>query len=179
MNSYVLLAKSAVEKFIESGEMLLPKKELKKEFPREQAGAFVTIENKGELRGCIGTYLPTKKDIVEEIIYNAVAAATEDIRFRPITKSELPNLDYTVYVLSEPQPIGSVKKLDPEKFGVIMCSADDPSKCGLLLPDLEGVETVEQQLAICSQKAGLDLTKENCRLFRFRVKKHSSVKEDE
>jgi len=204
MNPLVLLAKSAVESFIREGKIILPSEDLPEKIRNQRAGTFVTIEKlkrgttrndtlnhaEKELRGCIGTYLPIQDNIAEEIIYNAVAAATGDYRFGPIIKKELPYLFYTVYILSEPELIDDVSKLDPKKFGVIVKTVPltfpdrtdvvfdghVPYKTGLLLPGLEGVETVEQQISIACQKGGIDLTKEKILIYRFTVERHKEEK---
>jgi uncharacterized protein (TIGR00296 family) len=150
----------------------------------------VTIEKNGELRGCIGTYLPTKENIAKEIIHNAIAAATEDYRFGSVREEELPHLSYTVYILSEPELVKDVSELDSKKFGVIVKTVSItfpdrtdvvfdghvPYKTGLLLPDLEGVETVEQQIAIVCQKGGIDLAKEKILIYRFIVERYQEEK---
>ncbi len=200
MNPYILLAKSAVENYINEGKIIEPPKDLPEEFLRRRAGTFVTIEEmvrqahheERELRGCIGTYLPTKINIAEEIIHNAVSAATEDYRFRPIKKEELPYLSYTVYILSYPGPVKDIKKdLDPKKFGIIVKTGPFaypnqenvvfngvvPYKTGLLLPDLEGVDTVEQQISIACQKGCIDPEKEKIFIYRFTVEKYGEVNE--
>lgn len=169
MNPLVFLAKSAVEIFIKEGGIIDLPEDLPKEFSGIKAGTFVTIKKNGELRGCIGTYLPTKENIAEEIIYNAIAAATEDYRFGPIREKELSELSYAVYILSEPELIDDVSKLDPKKFGVIVKTV---GKTGLLLPDLEGVDTAEQQLSIACQKGRIDSTKEKILIYRFTVERY-------
>jgi len=185
MNPYVLVAKLTVEKYIETGEIIKPPEDLSKEF-FEKAGVFVTIEKGGQLRGCIGTYLPTKENIAEEIISNAIAAATEDYRFTPIKKEDLSNLSYIVYILDKPEFIKDITELDHKKYGIIVktlpiISAQKtdvifnghlPSKTGLLLPDLDGVDTVEQQLSIACQKGGINPKNENILIYRFGVKKY-------
>lgn len=185
MNPYVLLAKSAVENYVSEGKIITPASDLPEEFFKRKAGTFVTIEKNGELRGCIGTYLPTRPTIAEEIIRNAISATTEDYRFGPIQKEELPFLSYTVYILSYPEVVNDVKELDPEKFGIIVKTTpfvypnqdvvfDDvvPHKTGLLLPDLEEVETVEQQIAIACQKGGIDPEREKIFIYKFTVEKY-------
>jgi uncharacterized protein (TIGR00296 family) len=102
MHPLVLLAKRSVETFIKEGKIIESPEDLPKEFLERKAGVFVTIEKNGELRGCIGTYLPIRENITKEVIHNAIAAATEDWRFGPVQKEELPYLSYTVYILSEP-----------------------------------------------------------------------------
>ncbi len=170
MNPYVFLAKSAVENFIRERKIISPSKNLPKEFFERKAGVFVTIEKNGELRGCIGTYLATKKNIAKEIIYNAIAASTEDYRFGPITEKELPYLSYTVYILSEPELIKDISELNPKKFGIIVKTIQN--KTGLLLPDLEGVETAKQQISIACQKGSIDISKEKILTYRFIVERY-------
>lgn len=188
MHPLVYLAKQAVETFIKEEKIILPSDDLPKKFLERRAGTFVTIKKSGDLRGCIGTYLATRKNIAEEIIYNAIAAATQDYRFKPVKKEELPYFSYFVYILSQPELIKDINELNPKKFGIIVktvpiVSADKidiisdspfPSKSGLLLPDLEGVNTVEHQIAIACQKAGIDLTQEKILIYRFTVEKYGN-----
>ncbi len=184
MNQYSSLAKKAVEVYLKEGRMISAPENLTKEFFRK-AGVFVTIENQGKLRGCIGTYLPTKENIAQEIIHNAIAAATEDYRFSPIQKQELPELSYTVYVLNKPEQIKSTKELDPKKYGILVKSQSfspgsdvifEPAlrthfKSGLLLPDLEGVDTVEKQISIACQKGNINPDTEKIIIYKFTVEK--------
>jgi len=175
------LAKQAVENYIKGKKIIDPPGDLPNEFLTDRAGAFVTIEKIGdlrnpphsrgeaELRGCIGTHLPTRKNIAEEIIYNAIAAATEDYRFGQIEKAELPYLHYSVYILGKPQPVKDLKELDPKKYGIIVKAA---GKSGLLLPDLEGVDKVEQQIAIACRKAGILPAQEKLSIDKFTAKKY-------
>lgn len=186
MNFLTSLAKSAVENYIKENKIIELPKNLPKEFLKRQAGTFVTIEKGGDLRGCIGTYLPTRKNIAEEIIHNAIAAATEDYRFGLIQKKELPQLSYTVYILSEPELVKDINELDPKKYGIIIkmvpiISPDKtdvvfnghfPYKSGLLLPDLKGVDTIEKQILIACQKAGIDPRREKIIIYRFGVEKY-------
>jgi AmmeMemoRadiSam system protein A len=184
MHPLVSLAKSAVENYIFEKKIISPPEDLPEEFLKKRAGTFVTIEKNGELRGCIGTYLPIRENIAKEVIHNAIAAATEDWRFGPIQKEELPYLSYTVYILSEPELVKDISELDPKKYGVIVKSIPiSPSgdvvfnghfipKTGVLLPDLEGVDTVEKQIFIACQKAGIDHRKEKFLIYRFTVEKY-------
>ena len=166
------LAKQAVETYITTKKIIKPPKNFPPTFLKKRAGVFVTIEEKDqELRGCIGTYLPVRENIAEETIYNAIAAATEDYRFMPIQKSELPNLVYTVSILGQPEQIRDIADLNPKKYGVIV-STPDHRKTGLLLPDLEGVDTVEKQIMIVCQKAGINLAQEKIVLYRFTTEKY-------
>jgi AmmeMemoRadiSam system protein A len=183
-NPYINLAKSAVEIFIKEGRIINLPEDLPREFLERKAGTFVTIEKqlrglpRTELRGCIGTYLPTKENIAKEVIYNAIAASTEDYRFGPITEKELPELSYTVYILSEPELVKDVSELDPKKFGVIVkvvFNGHIPYKTGLLLPDLKEIDTAEQQIAIACQKGGIDLLKEKILIYCFTVEQHKEI----
>ena len=115
-----MLAKEAVENYIEKEEIIPSPQNLPEEILKKKAGVFVTVEKEGELRGCIGTYLPTRINIAEETIHNAVAAASEDYRFGQIKKEELPLLSYTVSILSYPEEVNGLKELDPKKFGIIV-----------------------------------------------------------
>ncbi|MDP2720282.1 MAG: AmmeMemoRadiSam system protein A [Dehalococcoidia bacterium] len=136
---------------------------------KERAGVFVSIKKLGELRGCIGTFEPTKANVAEEIISNSIASATRDPRFSPVKKEELMDLSYSVDVLTKAVEVFSKDQLDPKKYGVIVqCGW----RRGLLLPDLEGVDTVEEQIEICRRKAGISPV-EPVRLFRFEVNRHS------
>lgn len=169
MNPYTSLAKLAVENYVANGVIVLTPENFPGEFLIRQAGAFVTIMRNGELRGCIGTYLPTKDNITQEIIHNAIAAASEDYRFSPIQKEELPHLSYTVYLLNEPELVKDFSELDPKKYGIIVKTG---MKSGLLLPDLVGVNTVEKQMTITCQKAGIDQQTEKINIYKFSVEKH-------
>lgn len=135
---------------------------------KQKAGAFVSLHLNGRLRGCIGTIVPTTKSVGEELVQNAISAATADHRFFPVRKDEVPLLEYSVDVLSEPEPIADASLLDVKRYGVIVRQG---RKQGLLLPDLDGVDTVEDQIAIAAQKGGIDLADE-IELFRFEVIRH-------
>ena len=170
MSPYATLAKKAVEAYIKEKIIIDPSLDLPKSFFQKKAGVFVTIEKNKDLRGCIGTYLPTRKNIAEEIIYNAIAAAIEDYRFGPIQKEELEDLSYTVYILDKPELVTDIKKLDPKKYGIIVKTIDN-LKTGLLLPDLEGVDTIEKQILIACQKAGINPFQEKIIIYKFTAKK--------
>jgi len=162
----VKLARETIESYISRGEVPKPKN-----IPPEmkgKAGVFVSIHKEGELRGCIGTIEPSEENIAEEIVRNAISASTSDPRFFAVTPDELPQLDINVDVLTEPELVTSEKDLDPKKYGAIVESG---WKRGLLLPDLEGVDTVKKQLEICRMKAGID-PNEPVKLYRFEVKRY-------
>jgi AmmeMemoRadiSam system protein A len=141
---------------------------------QRQAGAFVTIHRHGQLRGCIGTIQPTCDNVAEEVIQNAISAATRDPRFPPIRPDELEDLDVKVDVLSEPEEIRGLDELDPKRYGLIVQSESHPWKRGLLLPDLEGIETVEKQVYWTRyHKAGITDPKEPVKMYRFEVKRYT------
>ena len=134
-----------------------------------RAGAFVSLKKDGQLRGCIGTILPTRGTLAEEIMQNAISACSRDPRFSPVEEEELEDLIYSVDVLSEPERIFSPKELDVKRYGVIV---ESNGKRGLLLPDLSGVDTVEQQLEIARQKGSIG-PREEVQLWRFEVVRHT------
>ncbi len=164
----VKLARDAVENYVKYGRIISPPSDMTSEM-RERAGVFVSLKKKGKLRGCIGTYLPTCRNVAEEIIRNAIAACSEDPRFEPVREDELPLIEYSVDVLTEPELVESIDELDPKVYGVIVEAPD--GRKGLLLPDLEGVDTVEEQIDIASRKAGI-LPGEPIRIYRFRVRRY-------
>ena len=174
-DAYVKLAKKSLEHYIRTGSEIKLSEGLdgfsddeKKELTFVKAGAFVSIHKHGGLRGCIGTILPTTGSVAEEIIQNAVSASTRDTRFNPIGEDELPFLEINVDVLSEPEPISSEDELDVKRYGVIVTSG---YKRGLLLPDLDGVDTVEDQVAIAMRKGGITKL-DKYSLERFEVIRH-------
>jgi len=169
----VLLAKRTIEDYLRSGKVISPPSRIPEVF-QKKAGTFVSLHKKGRLRGCIGTYLPTQDNLANEIIKNAISAATQDPRFPPVDTSEIRDLEISVDVLSKPEPVKSKRELDPKKYGVIVRKG---WQRGLLLPDLEGVDTVEQQLEIAKQKAGLGGTPvEQLEIQRFTVTRYEMVK---
>lgn len=192
MDSYVKLARQTIETYLKENRLIESPSDLPEEMLKDKAGVFVSIHKKDgaafgeplssssprrsgrpegrELRGCIGTFLSTRKNIAQEIIYNAISAAFHDPRFHPIQNEELDDLEISVDVLSKPEPIDSTEKLDVKKYGIIV-KADD-GRTGLLLPDIEGVDSVDEQILIACQKAGINPTKEKFALYRFVVKRH-------
>ena len=138
------------------------------EMKQNRAGVFVSIHKDGKLRGCIGTFLPTRECIAKEIISNAASASARDPRFDPIGPEELKWLEINVDVLSTPEPIGGKEELDVKRYGVIVSSG---SRRGLLLPDLDGVDTVDEQVEIARRKAGIR-EQDPITLERFEVVRH-------
>lgn len=151
-DAYVNLARSSLEHYVRSGKGMKLPSGLPAELQNKRAGAFVSIKKNGMLRGCIGTTEPTRINLGEEILQNAVSACSMDPRFPPVEEKELPFLTVSVDVLLPPEP-AQKEDLDPTTYGVIVLSG---RKKGLLLPDLAGVDTVEEQLSIACRKAGID-----------------------
>ncbi len=166
LSPLVKLAKEALEAYVKERNFIQPT-ELTPEM-KEQAGAFVCIKKFGELRGCIGTFEPTRKNVAEEVVENAIGSAAHDPRFEAVDPSELKDLDYTVDILTEPVLVKSKDELDPRKYGVIVAAGN---RRGLLLPDLEGVDSVDQQIDICRQKGGIG-PDEPVKLYKFEVKRY-------
>jgi AmmeMemoRadiSam system protein A len=166
------LARKTVESYVQDGRIIDPPQELTPEM-QGRAGVFVSLHqkrgNQDILRGCIGTIEPSKANVALEVIHNAISAATRDPRFPPVRPNELDSLDIKVDVLTEPEPVKSPDELDPRRYGVIVRSG---WRRGLLLPDLEGVDTVEYQVEIARNKAGIG-SDEPFELYRFEVKRYT------
>jgi len=166
MSPLAKLARDTVEMYIREGKV--PNVGTLTSEMTGQAGVFVSIHKQGALRGCIGTFEPQQSNIAQEVIANAISSATHDPRFSPISKHELKDLDFSVDVLTSPVPVEDKSTLDPRIYGVIV---ECGWRRGLLLPDLEGVDTVEHQIDICRQKAGI-MPGEPVKLYRFEVKRY-------
>ena len=167
-DAYVKLARESAEYFVKNGDVMPLPDWVPDELLKARTGAFVSVHKFGALRGCIGTIAATQKNLAQEIIHNAVSAVSKDPRFEPVTQDELKYLDINVDVLGEAEPIKSKAELDVKKYGVIVQSG---YKRGLLLPDLDGVDTVEQQVDIARRKGGI-APGEDVELFRFEVVRH-------
>ncbi len=165
---YVKLAKEALETYVKRGKHINIPRGLPDEMINKKAGVFVSLKKAGRLRGCIGTVEPVRKNIAEEIIYNAISAGTQDPRFFPVTRDEIEKLVYSVDVLNVPEPVDSMELLDVKKYGVIVSKG---RRRGLLLPNLDGVDTPMQQIEIALEKAGIDKD-EDYSLERFLVERH-------
>lgn len=168
-NPYVSLARYTVESYVKEHTIPSVPKGLPEEMISSKGGVFVSLHEEGQLRGCIGTTGPTTPCIAEEIIQNAVSAASRDPRFSPVRPQELDKLEYSVDVLGKPEPVESTRDLDIKQYGVIVSNG---SRHGLLLPDLDGVDSVEQQVAIARKKADIG-PYEDFDLQRFTVTRHS------
>jgi len=160
------LALQAIREFLESRRLIQPAAELLEAFS-SPAGVFVCLKKEGQLRGCVGTYRAERPTLAEEVIHSAVASATRDPRFIPLRLSELGAIECSVDVLSSPEPT-TREGLDPVRFGVLVVQG---SRRGLLLPDVEGVQSVEQQIRIAKEKAEIPVDGD-CELFRFQVQRY-------
>ena len=167
-DEYVKLAKDAIYAYIKDNKKIDIPDNLPIELKTLKNGVFVSIHKKGNLRGCIGTFLPFYSCLAEEIIENAISAATKDPRFLKVKEEELDDLVINVDVLTTPEPVNSVSELDPKKYGVIV---QNGFRRGLLLPDLEGVDTIEEQISIAKEKANIN-PNEEVSLKRFEVVRH-------
>lgn len=168
-DDYVRLARQTVETYVRTGRKIAVPEGLPDEMYNRRAGVFVSLKKEGQLRGCIGTIAPTRKNIAEEIIENAISAAVKDPRFYAVRPEELDQLVYSVDVLGKTEEIDSKEVLDVKRYGVIVSRG---YKRGLLLPNLDGVDTVEEQIEIARQKAGIPEDADDVRLERFEVVRH-------
>lgn len=149
---YVHLARKTLETYIRTDRVISVPEGLPTEMYENRAGVFVSLKIRGNLRGCIGTITATTYSVAEEIIRNAIEAGTRDPRFPPVDESELADLEYSVDVLGPPESISDPSQLDPIQYGVIV---SHQGRHGLLLPNLEGVDTIDHQLSIALSKAGI------------------------
>ena len=168
-DSYVKLARQSLTAYIKNGESINVPDNLPPEMTERKAGVFVSLHEGEHLRGCIGTIAPTQENIALEIIENAVSAATRDPRFPQVRADEIDELEISVDVLGPTEKINDKSQLEVKRYGVIVTKGWHR---GLLLPNLEGVDTIDYQLAIAKQKAGLDPDEENVELERFEVVRH-------
>jgi len=160
----VKLAKESLKYYLTTGK-IMPVPSPVPEGLEKRAGVFVSLKKRGELRGCIGTVEPYRENVAAEIIHNAVAAGVDDPRFWPVELEELPEIEFSVDVLTEPEAVVSKDELDPKRYGIIVKSH---GRTGLLLPDLEGVDSVDEQINIACRKAGIS-PGEPVKLYRFEV----------
>ena len=167
-DAFVKLARLSLETFVKTHKPAELPKDLPVELTNRRAGAFVSLHKDGALRGCIGTIAPTTDSIAQEILQNAISACSRDPRFSPVEVEEIDDIEYSVDILSEAERVFSLEDLDVKKYGVIV---ESKGRRGLLLPDLEGVDTVEEQVRIAMRKGGIPVT-EPIDLWRFEVIRH-------
>ena len=167
----IALARLSVETYVRSGLRAALPDDVPSDLLNNRAGVFVSLHEDGDLRGCIGTIGPTTASIAQEILQNGISAAVRDPRVLPVTPDELDYLEYSVDVLAQAEDIESMSELDVRRFGVIVSKG---LRRGLLLPNLEGVDTVEDQVAIAKQKAGISVRDNDVHLQRFEVVRHTA-----
>ncbi len=164
---YVALAVQSIRHYLEHGVPLPCPENLTDDFVQPK-GAFVSIKNGIELRGCVGELSPSHDNLAIEIIQNAISAASRDPRFSPISKDEIANLTFSVDVLTPLEKVTDMSQLDSKKFGLTVAYGD---KQGVLLPDLEGIDSVAEQLRICLKKGGIGVS-ESYEMHRFEVQRY-------
>jgi len=181
------LARKAITEYVKNEKTIKPEAVLEVDsvFLSKKAGTFVTLKKNGDLRACIGTFLPTKENVAQEVIHNAIGAATRDHRFGAVTEDELPELSYEVQVLSKPEPVTDEQDLNPEQYGILVKSIppgqedvglQEGAKSALLLPNLEGIDTTQKQISTACRKAGLPAgqagitNQNNIKIWRFTTK---------
>lgn len=167
-DAYVRLARETIETYVRTGVKGEIPENLPEEMYTQRAGVFVSIKKEGQLRGCIGTIQAVQPSIAEEIAENAVSASVKDPRFSPIEPEELEKLVISVDVLGDTEKIDSEDMLDVRRYGVVVTEG---YRRGLLLPNLEGIDTVKEQVRIARQKAGIG-EQEEVQLERFEVIRH-------
>ncbi|MCX7846180.1 MAG: AmmeMemoRadiSam system protein A [Dictyoglomaceae bacterium] len=169
LKDYIIsLAKKAIEIYLKEKRVMEPPEDIPLELKR-RGGSFVSIHTKtGKLRGCIGTIQPTCENLAQEIIQNAISSAFKDPRFPPVSLEELEDLEFSVDILSPLEEVKNLEELDPNKFGIVV---EKGWRRGVLLPDLEGVDTVERQLEIALAKAGIN-SSEDYKIYKFTVTRY-------
>jgi len=163
----VELARDSIRSYLATGEIMKVPENLGAESER-RAGVFVSLHEADELRGCIGTIVPMQENLAREVIENAVSAATRDPRFEPVKPEEVPSLEISVDVLGEPVLVTDLSTLDPKKYGVIATATG--GRQGVLLPDLEGVDSAAEQIRICREKGGIG-PDEPVEIYKFEVER--------
>ena len=165
------LARTAVETYIMKRRVIKPARPAQTSLLNRPSACFVCIKTLGlELRGCIGTVEPEKRTLAEEVVVNAIKAATRDPRFKPLSGDELPSLRYSVDVLGRLEP-AEFDDLNPSVFGVVVTDYSGRRR-GLLLPAIESITTAGQQVGVAARKAGIE-PDEPLKLYRFRTHRFS------
>ena len=167
-DDYARFARTVINDYVIDGSAFYDKNSVSKELIENTGGVFVSIHKFGMLRGCIGTTSPVYDSLADEILNNAISACSSDPRFAPVTSDELKWLEISVDVLGKSEKVDSIDELDPKVYGVIVTNGN---KRGVLLPDLDGVDTVEEQISIAKRKAGI-LDYEDVQIERFKVVRH-------
>jgi len=170
MDIYLHLAKEALVGFLKDPNIIFKYPAyLTADLKHKKSGVFVSLHYNNELRGCVGTYESTQENLALEIVANAISAGFHDPRFKPVTENELPNIQITVDILSPLEKINSVTELDPKKYGIMVIKN---KKKAILLPDLQGLSTIEQQVDAVLKKADIKDGVYGCNLYRFTTERH-------
>ncbi len=171
MDHYTALALEAIKHFFKTKKVLIPPADLPEEMRNTRAGVFVSLHKKSNhaLRGCIGTLEPSCTNLAEEICQNALSAAFDDPRFLPLTEKELKDLEINVDILSPPEPVKDKNSLNPKKYGLIV--TNQHGRKGLLLPDI-GIDSIDEQIAICCEKGGINPQTDKLSFFKFTTERH-------
>ena len=175
-NVYTRLARLNLNYYFNNGRLLTVDELINSNYDdiskllNDKKGVFVSLKINGDLRGCIGTTEPTTNSIAEEIINNSISAALNDPRFSPLRKEELMDIDISVDLLYPPEKT-TFEELDSKKYGVIVSCGH---RRGLLLPNLEGIDTTDKQVAIAMEKGGI-MPNENYSLERFKVERFKEI----
>lgn len=167
-NKYTALARASISTYLTTHHRLQISQDIPECMTQVKKAVFVSLHRHHRLRGCIGTMTPMYPSLAEEIIENAISAATRDPRFPPLQLDELEDLEISVDVLEAPEKVGSILELDAKKYGVIVSHG---YRHGVLLPDLEGVNSPDEQIAIALRKAGIS-EEEPFQIERFCVTRH-------
>ncbi len=167
-NDYIKLAYMTIDKIVKEDKVLEVPNNISKELLEEKSAMFTSIHEFDKLRGCVGTFIPTQDNIAEELINSSINASVRDFRFPKITEEELPYIDVSVYKLFPPELVEDKEMLDPKKYGIIVSSE---YKRGLLLPDLPGIDTIDEQITIARRKGNI-LPDEDITIERFLVEKY-------
>ena len=116
----------------------------------------------------MGTIKPRNKWLYHEIVDNAIFAAFEDDRYVPLMEGELDDIVLKVETVSRPEKIQNVKELDPDRFGIIVRSQQQLE--GVLLPQCEGIHTIEDQINLAMEKGNIPLSeKDDLEIYRFNI----------
>jgi AmmeMemoRadiSam system protein A len=167
---FVCLARDAIAFYLETGRTVIPRQSWYEQFEtlRRPAAVFVTLRKSGELRGCMGTFEPTYPDMALEIIENAISAAFRDPRFCPVGAEEFEGLSVSIDIVKGMEPVLSTADLNPSCYGVIVRQG---ARRGLLLPGIDDITSIEQQVAIAREKGGIG-EHETIELYRFEVDRY-------
>lgn len=170
MDAYQQLAKDAILGFIKNPQEIFKYPNyLPIVMKQKKSGVFVSLHKKNNLRGCIGTLEATQPNIALEIVVNAISAGLNDPRFEPVTENELPEIDFTIDIINPLEEIHSITDLNPNIYGIYI---EKKQNKAMLLPKLEGIDTINKQIDLVLKKAQIKEGIYGCKLFRFTTERH-------